>query len=52
MQVGTLETKGFNWQLLDQYIVDIESITEQDLINVAKKYISEDHMLTSIIKPL
>ena len=52
MQVGTLETKGFNWQLLDQYIIDIESITEQDLINVAKKYISEDHMLTSIINPL
>jgi len=52
MQVGVLETKGFNWQLLDQYIIDIESITEQDLINVAKKYIVEDYILTSIINPL
>ena len=52
MQVGTLETKGFTWQLLDQYIIDIESITEQDLINAAKKYITENKMLTSVIKPL
>ncbi len=52
MQVGVLETKGFTWQLLDQYIIDIESITEKDLINVAKKYITKNKILTSVINPL
>ena len=52
MQVGMLETKNYNWELLDSYIMDINSITESDLKNVAKKIIINKKYLYSLIEPL
>ena len=50
MQVGMLETKNLDWRLLDEYVDDIDSITEKDLINAAKKIISSDYIY-SLIEP-
>ena len=47
-----LETKNYNWELLDSYIMDINSITESDLKNVAKKIIINKKYLYSLIEPL
>ena len=51
MQVGMLETKNHNWELLDNYISDINSITEDDLKAVAKKVILDSKFLYSLIRP-
>ena len=50
MQVGMLETKGFNWKLLDEYIEDINNVTESDLVNVAKKIVNNNYIY-SLIEP-
>ena len=50
MQVGMLETKGFNWKLLDEYIEDINNVTESDLVNVAKKMVNNNYIY-SLIEP-
>ena len=51
MQVGMLETKNHDWKLLDTYIDDINSITEDDLKAVAKKVILDNKFLYSLIRP-
>ena len=51
MQVGMLETKNYNWELLDSYIMDINSINESDLKNVIKKIILNKKYLYSLIEP-
>ncbi|MBC8299499.1 MAG: insulinase family protein [Pelagibacterales bacterium] len=51
MQIGMLETKNFDWNILDKYIHEINSITEHDLINAAKKYILEKDYIFSVIEP-
>ena len=45
-----LETKGFNWKLLDEYIEDINNVTESDLVNVAKKIVNNNYIY-SLIEP-
>ncbi len=51
MQVGMLETKGFDWKLLDEYVKDINNVTENDLINIAKKIIINNDHIYSLIEP-
>jgi len=51
MQVGMLETKGYNWELLDTYINDINSITENDIKKIASKIILNKEYLYSSILP-
>ena len=48
MQVGMLETKNFDWRLLDEYVDDINAITEIDLINAARKIVSSSYIYSSI----
>ena len=50
MKVGMLEAKNFDWRLLDEYINDINSITEDDLIDAAEIIISSDYIY-SLIEP-
>jgi zinc protease len=50
MQVGMLETKNFDWRLLDEYVDDINAITETDLINAAKKIVNSNYIY-SLIEP-
>ena len=51
MQIGMLETKNLDWSMLDKYIHEINSITEHDLINAAKKYILKKDYIFTIIEP-
>ena len=43
-----LETKNFDWHLLDEYVDDINAITEIDLINAARKIVSSSYIYSSI----
>jgi hypothetical protein len=46
-----LETKNYNWRLLDSYMDDINSINEDDLKNTAKNFILNKQHLYSLIEP-
>ncbi len=52
MQIGTLETVGLRWKLMDEYLDQIEKITPQQLLTVAKKYLHNDSLTITILDPL
>ena len=51
MSVGQLESKNLSWSLLDDYIVNINSITEQEIKNAAKKYIIDNRAHVTLVEP-
>lgn len=51
MQIGTLETVGLDWRLLDKYVDKIRSVTPQQVQDVAKKYLIDDHLTVAILDP-
>jgi len=52
MQIGTLETVGLRWTLMDEYLGHIEKITPQQLKKVANKYLHEDALTIAVLDPL
>ena len=52
MQVGMLESKNYDWKLLDNYIDEIDQITEDDLMRAAKIFILENKYIYSTIEPI
>ena len=51
MNVGTLETKNIGWKTIDEYLDDIDKITKEDIIEVARKYITSNKFIFTIIEP-
>ncbi len=39
MQIGMLETAGLDWQLLDDYLIQIKQVDAADIQRVAKRYL-------------
>ncbi|NOX43185.1 MAG: insulinase family protein [Gammaproteobacteria bacterium] len=52
MQIGTLETVGLRWTLMDEYLDQIQKITPQQLKQVANKYLLEDALTIAVLDPL
>ncbi len=52
MQIGTLESVGLNWQLIDSYFDNILAVTPEQVQAVAKKYLQEDLLTVGILDPL
>jgi zinc protease len=52
MQIGMLETIGLEWQLLDQYVANMEKVTPEQVQAVARKYLVEDHLTVAVLDPL
>jgi len=52
MQIGTLESVGLDWRLLDEYVDRIRKITAAQVQAVARKYLTEDHLTIGTLKPL
>ncbi len=52
MQVGMLESKNYDWKLLDNYFDEIDQITEDDLMRAAKIFILENKYIYSTIEPI
>ena len=44
MQLGILETVGVGWQKHSQYVDKVKAITAEQIHNVAKKYLIDDHL--------
>jgi zinc protease len=51
MQIGTVETLGFNASILKDYIDKIRGVTAAQVQAVAKKYLVKDHMTVAVLDP-
>ena len=51
MQIGTVETLGFNASILQDYIDKIRAVTAVQVQAVAKKYLLKDHMTVAVLDP-
>jgi zinc protease len=52
MQIGVLETVGLDWRLLDQYVDRIRAITAEQVREVARRYLLDDHLTVAVLEPL
>lgn len=51
MTIGTLETVGLSWHLADKYVDRIKSVTAEQVMEVAKKYLIDDRLTVSELDP-
>ncbi len=51
MQLGMLETIGLNWRKADEYVDKIQQITAEQVRQVARKYLLEDHLSIAYLNP-
>ncbi|MFI3217602.1 MAG: pitrilysin family protein [Methylococcales bacterium] len=51
MQLGALESVGLPWQKADEYVDKINQVTAEQVKNVAKKYLLEDHLTVGYLEP-
>ncbi|MEI7995048.1 MAG: pitrilysin family protein [Methylococcaceae bacterium] len=51
MQLGTLETVGLGWQKADEYVAKINQVTAEQVRDVARKYLVEDHLSIAYLEP-
>ncbi len=52
MTIGTLETIGLSWRLADKYVERVESVTAEQVMEVAKKYLVDDRLTIAELEPL
>ncbi|UOA07911.1 pitrilysin family protein [Methylobacter sp. S3L5C] len=51
MEIGTLETVGLGWQKADEYVSKINQVTAEQVREVARKYLIEDHLSIAYLEP-
>jgi zinc protease len=51
MQLGMLETVGLPWQKADEYVAKINQVTAEQVRDMAKKYLVEDHLTVGYLEP-
>ncbi|NOX75230.1 MAG: insulinase family protein [Gammaproteobacteria bacterium] len=51
MQIGTLETVGLDWRLMDSYVDRLRAVTPEQVQAVAKKYLIDDHLTIGVLEP-
>ncbi|MFO1419188.1 MAG: pitrilysin family protein [Methylotetracoccus sp.] len=52
MQLGTAETAGLGWKVVDEYADRVNQVTAEQIQQVAKKYFIEDHLSVAHLVPL
>jgi zinc protease len=52
MQIGQLETVGLEWQEADRYVERINAITAEQVMAVAREYLTEENLTVAILDPL
>ncbi len=52
MQMGTLETVGIGWQRLEEYPDKVRSVTAEQIMQVAKKYLIENSLTVAELVPV
>jgi len=51
MQLGTLETVGLDWRLMDQFVEKFRAVTAEQVKQVAIKYLVENGLTTARLDP-
>lgn len=51
MQLGMLETVGLGWQKIDEYVDKVNQVTAEQVRDVARKYLVEDHLSIAYLEP-
>ena len=51
MQIGQLETMGYNWRLIKEYPEKLKANTSEQIQAVAKKYLVKDNMTVATLDP-
>jgi len=51
MQLGTLETVGLDWSLMDKFVDNIRAVTPEQIQQVANKYLIDDHLTVAVLDP-
>jgi zinc protease len=51
MQLGMLETVGLGWQKADEYVSKVNQVTAEQVRDVARKYLIEDHLSIAYLDP-
>ncbi len=51
MQLGMLETVGLGWQKEAEYVGKINQVTAEQVRNVARKYLIDDHLNVAYLEP-
>jgi zinc protease len=52
MRMGVLETVGLGWNALEDYVARIQAVTAEQIRDVARKYLIDDHLTVAILEPL
>jgi len=52
MSLGILESVGLGWQKQDEYVDKIKAVTAEQVREVARKYLIDDHLTVATLKPL
>ncbi len=51
MQIGTLETVGLDWRLMDQFIERFKAITPEQVQKMARKYLVQEKLTVAVLDP-
>jgi zinc protease len=51
MQLGMLETVGLGWKKEGEYVAKINQVTAEQVRNVARKYLIDDHLNVAYLEP-
>ncbi len=51
MQIGRLETVGLDWRLADAYAERIQQVTAEQVREVARKYLIDEHLTVAVLDP-
>ena len=51
MQIGTLETVGLDWRLMDKFVERFKAVTPEQVQQMAKKYLVEDRLTVAVLDP-
>jgi zinc protease len=51
MKIGTLETIGLDWRVLDDYVPRIRAVTAEQVQAVARKYLHDDGLTVAVLDP-
>jgi zinc protease len=52
MEIGTLETIGLDWRLIDQYVEELKKVTPEQVREVAQRYLRDENLTVTLLQPL
>jgi zinc protease len=51
MKIGTLETVGLDWRVLDEYVPRVRAVTADQVQAVAQKYLQDERLTIGVLDP-